>query len=73
MQYHYVVYFDTDKNDWFIEADPFDHFPDGNIWQDDIGWHVADEGSEKEALDVELWHTLRHCVPGILPSPYQEV
>ena len=73
MQYHYVVIFDTDKNDWIVEQDPFDYFPNGNIWDDDHGWRVADEGSDEERIDYECFRVLESCIPGILPTPSKEV
>lgn len=64
MQYHYVVFYDTDKREWFVETDTTAYFSDGNVWSDaqyeqmDVGWMVPEYGSEEEDLDQRLWQIL---------------
>ena len=34
MQYHYVVFYDSEKKRWGMEYDAEAYFPDGNVWDD---------------------------------------
>lgn len=75
MQYHYVVGYNSDKKQWWVEFDPTAYFPDGNVWSDEqwrdtgYGWLYPEEDSPEAAMDMELFHTLQACIPGILPVP----
>jgi len=74
MQYHYVVGYDSEKDRWWIEADPEAYFPDGSVWDDKAahdtgyGWTIPEQGSFEEALDLKCWHML-HSLVTIWPSP----
>ena len=77
MQFHYVVGYDSEKDRWWIEADPEAYFPDGNIWFPDraesdewghYGWYLPEDDSFEAALDLKCWHMLQSLVP-IWPSP----
>jgi hypothetical protein len=73
MQYHYTVAYDSDEKRWFIEQDPTSFYPDGNVWDEsksvfDNGWFFPEEGSPEEALDYEVYNTLRYIVD-TFPTP----
>lgn len=75
MQYHYVVGYDSEMDQWFIESDTTAYFPDGNVWDDKqyresfYGWKVPDEDSPEEAIDYAALRILQSCLPGIIPTP----
>jgi hypothetical protein len=67
MQYHWTVAYDADEKRWFIEQDPTSFYPDGNVWDEskadfDNGWFFPEEGSPEEAIDNEVYNTLRYIV-----------
>ena len=72
MQYHYVVFYDTDKKKWFVESDTTAYFSDGNLWDEEqyrqnfYGWRVPEE--DDEALDFDLLNTL-YSIVDIIPIP----
>lgn len=77
MQFHYVVGYDTELNKWFVEYDTAAYFHDGHVFDDNrfeerewgfSGWWFPDEGSDDEALDQTLLHTLDSLVD-IIPIP----
>lgn len=73
-QFHYVIGYDTFHKRWFVESDTTAYFENGNVWDDDKyreefwGWSVPEDGSEDEALDQDLLHTLESLVD-IIPIP----
>ena len=78
MQYHYVVGYDSETNDWFVEWDTTAYFHDGNVFSNEsavrtgYGWIVPDEDSDELRIDYDCLRILESCVPGILPTPKKE-
>jgi hypothetical protein len=80
MQYHYVVFYDTNTKKWDIESDIYAYFPDGNIYdtesaaQTGHGWFAAGDDTPLEAaLDDSLVRLLGYIVdtwpsPGVVAS-----
>jgi len=80
MQFHYVVFYDTDTNKWGVESDTAAYFPDGHIYDDDsatqtgYGWFAPGDDTPLEAaLDESLARLLGYIVdtwpaPGIVVS-----
>ena len=74
MQYHYVVGYDSEFDRWFVEADSWSYFSDGNVFDSDTddrtgyGWMVPEEGSREEAIDQKCLNMLNSLVT-IWPSP----
>ena len=74
MQYHYVLFYDTDKKKWFVELDTDAYFSDGHVWDDEQyrkefwGWKVPEDDSEDAVLDQTLLNTLYSLVD-IIPIP----
>ena len=69
MQFHYVIGYDSDKDRWWLEADPEAYFPDGNVWdEENEGWFLPEEGSDEESLDAKAWRVLKHLTV-TWPSP----
>lgn len=69
MQYHYVVFYDTETRKWGVESDTTAYFQDGNVWDDDAatetgyGWFSpADDMPTEAALDETLVRTLGYLV-----------
>jgi hypothetical protein len=74
MQFHYVVFYDTDKKKWGVELDTTAYFQNGNVWDDDKyreefwGWSVPEDDSDDALLDQTLLNTLYSLVD-IIPIP----
>lgn len=80
MQFHYVVFYDTDTQKWGVESDIYAYFPDGNIYDDGsaaqtgYGWFSpSSETPLEEALDEQLIRTLVYLVdtwpaPGVVAN-----
>ena len=69
MQYHYVVFYDSEKKKWSMQFDSDAYFPDGNVWDDmranefGAGWFIPMEDMPEEALlDQTLCNTLYSIV-----------
>ena len=69
MQYHYVVFYDSEKKRWGMEYDAEAYFPDGNVWDDaradehGYGWfHPYDDTPIEAELDQTLTNTLYSIV-----------
>ena len=78
MQYHYVVFYDSDKKQWHMEFDPEAYFPDGNVWDDaradehGYGWFYPGDDTPIEAeLDQTLTNTL-YSIVDIFPIPGED-
>ena len=66
MQYHFVVKYDTELKQWFIDpaVGVDSHFPEGSVWDNDktessgyadSGWIAPEDLTpEQSALDTEL-------------------
>ena len=72
MQYHYVVMYDSEFDEWRVDLSTTAESFDGNIFDPDApmgtGWHWAEEGSEEEAIDFTLGRLLE-SVMGSIPTP----
>jgi hypothetical protein len=69
MQFHYVIGYDSDKDRWWLEADPEAYFPDGNVWdEENENWFLPEEGSDEESLDAKAWRVLKYLTV-TWPSP----
>ena len=78
MQFHYVVFYDTDTQKWGVESDTYAYFADGNIFDDNsatqtgYGWFAAGDDTPMEAaLDESLVRLLGYIVdtwpaPGVV-------
>jgi hypothetical protein len=69
MQFHYVVFYDTDTQKWGVESDTAAYFADGNIYDDDsatqtgYGWFAPSDDTPMEAaLDDSLVRLLGYIV-----------
>jgi len=71
MQYHYVVMYDTEFDEWRVDMDATEYL-DGNIFDPDAaigkGWSWAEEGSPEDLLDGTLIRLLQ-SVMGSIPTP----
>jgi hypothetical protein len=68
MQFHYVVFYDTDRKRWLVESDTQSYFSDGNVWDaSQEGWRLPEVGPE-DVLDETLMNTLYYIVD-IIPIP----
>jgi hypothetical protein len=70
MQFHYIVYFDTNKGTWEIEHRPQDFFIDGTVYDPDRkdSWFIPEEGSAEEELEYKLGNLLYTLLDNI-PRP----
>lgn len=75
MQYHYVVFYDSEKKRWGMEFDPESYFPDGHVFddartdEDGYGWfHPYDDTPEEALLDQTLCNILYDTI-GAIPIP----
>ena len=74
MQFHYVVFYDSETKKWHMEFDTEAYFPDGHVWDEEQyrrefwGWTVPEDDSEAAALDQELVNTL-YCIAATFPIP----
>lgn len=77
MQFHYVIGYNTETKKWFVEMDTEAYFPDGSVWDEEQyekefwGWVVPEDGSEAEALDLDLLNTLE-CIVSTFPIPKEK-
>jgi hypothetical protein len=69
MQYHYVVWYDTEEEKWEVESDMEIHFPKGNVWSPDGDYEECghsfffpEKGTPEYVLDESLWRTLLYIV-----------
>lgn len=75
MQYHYVVFYDSDKKRWGMEYDVEAYFSDGHVWDDKradetgYGWFYPYDDTPIEAeLDQTLTNTL-YSIVDTFPIP----
>ena len=75
MQYHYVVFYDSEKKRWGMEYDVEAYFADGHVWDNKradetgYGWFwPGDDVPEESALDDTLRNTL-YSIVDIIPIP----
>lgn len=74
MQYHYVLFYDTDRKKWSVEMDTDAYFSDGHVWDEEQyrkefwGWRGVDYDSDDAALDQTLLNTL-YSIVDIIPVP----
>lgn len=69
MQYHFVVYFDDDYDQWHIMATTDHLMPDGSIYDpsdEEYGWRVPDSGSPESLRDAELFQDLRATIGAVI-------
>ena len=75
MQFHYVVGYDTNTKQWFLEHETDAYFPDGNVWSEDniqrfgFGWSYPEEDTLEASLDQTLRNTL-HSIVDTIPAPW---
>jgi len=80
MQYHFVVGYDTELKQWFVDTDIDSHFPEGSVWDDDktaascyadSGWIAPEDVTpQQSALDAELLQFVRaNILNWELPDP----
>ena len=65
MQYHFMVMYDDGTKSWSLDQDTLRSvMPDGTMYDKNVfpGWSWPEEGSPEEALDLELYKTLRYIV-----------
>ena len=63
MQFHYVVFYDTDTQKWGVEFDTAAYFPEGNVYHTYSGWSTIDEDTPITAsLDESLVRLLGYIV-----------
>jgi hypothetical protein len=73
MQFHYVVFYDTDKKKWGVESDVDAYFPDGHVWDESLyketsyGFRGTEVGPE-DGLDETIMNTL-YSIVDIIPIP----
>jgi hypothetical protein len=74
MQYHYVVYYDTEEKKWDIELDTTAYFREGHAWSPDMvdetsyGFFTPEIGTPEYVLDESLWRTLLY-ITDTFPIP----
>ena len=80
MQFHYVVFYDTDTQKWGVEFDTAAYFVDGNVFDSNLiveqghGWfYPADDTPMEAALDDSLIRLLGYIVdtwpaPGVVAN-----
>ena len=59
MQHHFIVYFNTEANEWVVESNVDSFLNDGTVWNDSTTeWvHAIDDG-DTYTKDEELYDTL---------------
>ena len=65
MQYHFMLMYDDGTKSWSVDQDTLRSLlPDGTMYDKNVfpGWSWPEEGSPEEALDLELYKTLRYIV-----------
>ncbi len=76
-QYHYVIGYDDEENNWFLELDREAYFPDGNMFDiakseseewEYSGWFEPEDDHPKAEIDRQLFRTLQYIVD-TLPKP----
>lgn len=73
MQYHYVVFYDTEKSKWFTELDTVAYFPDGNVWSDELadetgyGFFVPEDDTP-EAITDRVLSSILYSLADVLPN-----
>lgn len=71
MQYHYVVMYDSEFDEWRVDLDTTANL-DGNIFDPDAplgqSWHWAQDNSDEDELDGTLIRLLE-SVMGSIPTP----
>ena len=74
MQYHYVVFYDTDRKKWSMEYDVEAYFADGHVFdvkmadETGYGWFFPEDDTDEAVLDQTLTNTLYSLVD-IIPIP----
>ncbi len=75
MQFHYVVFYDTDTKKWGVEFDTAAYFPDGNVYDDDsatqtgYGWFAPVDSSTAAAGFDDQLVTLLGYIVDTWPAP----
>ena len=79
MQYHYVVFYDTDRKKWGVEIDTGAYFPDGHVWDENqyrdtfYGFRGVEDDSQDALLDQTLLNTLYFIAPTFpIPKEYED-
>lgn len=70
MQFHYVVYYDTETRKWRVEDEVETYFHDGNAYDsnEDYGWFWP-EYSDGEAPDIDQrCYTMLNTLASIWPE-----
>jgi hypothetical protein len=80
MQFHYVVFYDTDKKKWGVELDVDAYFSDGHVWDESLyketsyGFRGTEDDSDEALLDQTLMRTLYYLTDIIpIPKEYENV
>ena len=74
MQFHYVVFYDSETMKWNVEYDTEAYFSDGHVWDEEQyrkefwGWTVPEYDTAAAVLDQELLNTL-YSIVDIIPIP----
>lgn len=72
MQYHYIVFYDSEMDVWRVDDDMTYNRLDGNVYNEDApfgeGWHFPEEGSPESDLDDAAISMLRSYISNI-PTP----
>ena len=74
MQFHYVVFYDTDRKKWGMEYDVEAYFADGHVFDGKMadetgyGWFFPEDDTDEAVLDQNLTNTLYSLVD-IIPIP----
>jgi hypothetical protein len=58
MQHHFIVYFDTEIDEWVLESDTSSFLNNGTIWNNSTDWTHAIDDDVNYAKDEELYGTL---------------
>ena len=59
MQHHFIVYFNTEANEWVVESNVDSFLNDGTVWNDSTTeWVHAIDDDTVYAKDEELYDTL---------------
>ena len=76
MQFHYVVGYNTNTKQWFLEHSTDAYFPDGNVYSLEnlentrSWWLYPEEDTLEASLDETLRNTL-HSILDTIPVPQE--
>jgi len=72
MQFHYIVFYDSEMDEWRVDNDMTYNHLDGNIYNPDNefgqGWFFAEECSKENDLDYAALSVLKSYI-GNIPTP----